>query len=397
MKIAFFCDSYIPTKNGVATSAHTTAMELRARGHRVMVFAPRFLDFDDNDPDVIRFVAGHWNKSDYPIAWPVLSRVAPRTAVRFRREKFDVVHVHSPFILGGLGAHWAVFNFVPLVWTFHTLYHHYAHYSITSPQSSRFYILWRVRTMLTKCDRVIAPSMAIERIIHKLRPKVHTAVLPTGVDLGKFCHGSRERARKELGFGPNDRVLLYVGRLAQEKNLSFLMRAIAPLLLRPPGDVPTRLLLVGGGPLGEAFRVMASRMGIADRVHLAGFAEGQRLSDLYAAGDIFTFASRTETQGLAIAEALCTGLPCVVVNGMGAPEAVTHEYNGLIVPASELRFREAVGRLLKDNQLRATMAANARSSADGFSVQRRAGELIELYEAVIEEARERNAAPFEMV
>jgi len=142
---------------------------------------------------------------------------------------------------------------------------------------------------------------------------------------------------------------------------------------------------------------MASRMGIADRVHLTGFAEGQRLSDLYAAGDIFTFASRTETQGLAIAEALSTGLPCVVVNAMGAPEAVTHEENGLIVPASELRFREAVARLLKDDRLRAAMALRAKESADNFSVQKRASELIELYEAVIEEARDRNAAPFEMV
>lgn len=397
MKIAFFCDSYIPTKNGVATSAHTTAAELRLRGHRVLVFAPRFEGWTGDHPDVVRFAAGHWNKTDYPIALPFLSRVAPRTAMRFRQEKFDLVHVHSPFILGGLGAYWATYNFVPLVWTFHTLYHHYAHYSITSPESSRLYILWRVRSMLRKCDRVIAPSVAIDRIIQKLDPDAPTQVLPTGVDLGRFQCGNRAHGRAELKIEAHHQVMLYVGRLAEEKNLGFLMRAVAPLLQRPPGGAPLHLVLVGGGPMAEPCRQLAARLGVGDRVHLTGFAEGSRLADLYAAGDIFTFASRTETQGLAIAEALCAGLPCVVVNAMGAPEAVTHEVNGLIVPASEARFRQAVQLLLADDAMRQRMAERAKAAAAQFSVERRVTELLDLYDNVIEESRRREAAPFEMV
>jgi glycosyltransferase involved in cell wall biosynthesis len=398
MKIAFFCDAYLPTKNGVATSARTTAEELRRLGHRVVIFAPRYTDYEDTDPDVVRFAAGHWFKArDYPVAWPFLSRIAPRTAHRFRKERFDIVHVHSPFILGGLGAYWATFHFIPLAWTFHTLYHHYGHYSITPPRASRLYILMRVRQMLRRCDRVIAPSHAIDRIIQKVHPGTNTRVLPTGVDIPRFAKGDGLRARQELGIGPDERVLVYCGRVVQEKNIGFLLRAVAPILKSPPGGRSTRLVLVGGGPNTEVYKELAEKLGIASRVHLTGFAEGQRLTDFYHAGDIFTFASRTETQGLAIAEAMCAGLPPVVVNAMGAPETVRHGENGLIVPASEVRFREAVAQLLTDEPLRQRLAARALASAPGFSRECRVRELLDLYEEMIQETEDRSRNPFTIV
>jgi glycosyltransferase involved in cell wall biosynthesis len=387
MKIAFFCDAYLPTRNGVATSARTTAEELRSRGHRVIIFAPRFTDHVDDDPDVVRFKAGHWFKAkDYPVAFPFLSRVAPRSALLFRQMKFDVVHAHSPFVLGGIGAHWARFNFVPLVWTFHTLYHHYAHYSIMPKSSSRQYILWRIRTMLRKCDRIIAPSHAVERVILKLFPDAPTQVLPTGVNLKKFAEGDRARVRSLYGFKPDETVLFFVGRLAPEKNFTFLMRSVAPLLK----NRPAKFLVVGGGPSIDNYRDMARKLGIQDRVIFTDFIEPSTIADYYAAGDIFTFSSRTETQGLSIAEALCAGKPAVVVNAMGAAEALENEGDGLLVPASESRFREAVASLIDDPELRERMSNRARERAPLFARERRVDELLALYEAVIEEGRQRN-------
>jgi glycosyltransferase involved in cell wall biosynthesis len=387
MKIAFFCDAYVPTRNGVATSAQTTAEELRARGHRVIIFAPRFNDYEDTDPDVVRFVAGHWFKArDYPVAYPFLSRVAPRAALLFRQMKFDVVHVHSPFVLGGIGAHWARFNFVPLVWTFHTLYHHYAHYSIMPQRNTRWYILWRIRTMLRKCDRIIAPSQAVERVILKLFPDAPTQILPTGVNLQKFASGDRETTRQKLGFEPKDTVLLFVGRIAPEKNLGFLLRSVAPLLK----NRAAKLLLVGGGPDVDACRALARKLGVEDRVVLTGFIEPTTIADYYAAGDVFVFASRTETQGLSISEALCAGKPCVVVNAMGAAEALETDGDGFLVPASESRFREAVARLIDDPELRLKMGRRAQERAPLFAHAKRVDQLLELYEEVIEENLQRN-------
>ncbi len=382
MKIAFFCDTYLPTKNGVATSARTTAQELRARGHRVVIFAPRYLDYEDDDPDVVRFAAGHWFKArDYPVAFPFLSRVSPRTAYRFARDRFDLVHVHSPFVLGNLGAHWANFHGLPLVWTFHTLYHHYAHYSITSPDTSRAYILWRIRRMLEKCHRVIAPSNAVERVILRIWPQAPTRVVPTGVDIARFAGGNRKATRKQWNIGDDEVALLYVGRLASEKNLGFLLRSVAPVLK----NHPAKLVLVGGGPSQEALKRQANTLGIGERVVFAGFIEPEAINNLYALADVFTFASRTETQGLSIAEALCAGLPCIVVNAMGAAEAIEPDENGLLVPPQEKRFRAAVERLVVDDELRARMSQNARERAPRFSKERRVSELLALYEESVEE------------
>ncbi len=377
----------MPTRNGVATSARTTAEELRARGHRVVIFAPRYHGYEDDDPDVVRFAAGHWFKArDYPVAFPFASRIAPRSALLFRQMKFDVVHTHSPFVLGGLGAHWARFHFLPLVWTFHTLYHHYAHYSIAPAGSTRRYILWRVRYMMRQCDRVIAPSCAMERVISKLYPSAPIQVLPTGVNLEKFASGDGARVRRELGIAPDETVLLYVGRLAPEKNLGFLLRSVAPLLK----DRRARLLVVGGGPSIESYRELARKLEIENRVIFTDFIEPKTIADYYAAGDIFTFASRTETQGLSIAEALCAGKPCVVVNAMGAAEAIEPEGDGFLVPPHEARFREATARLIDDPALRAKMAQRAIERAPLFAREKRVDELLALYEAVIEEAALRN-------
>jgi len=386
MKIAFFCDTYLPTKNGVASSARTTAHELRARGHRVVIFAPRSLDYTDTDPDVVRFASGYWYKApDYPVAFPFLSRVAPRTAYRFAREGFDLVHVHSPFVLGNLGAHWANFHGLPLVWTFHTFYHHYTHYSITPSDTSRTYILWRIRRMLWKCNRVIAPSHAVERVITRIWPSAPTRVVPTGVDLARFSGGKRRETRAQWGIADEEVALLYVGRLVAEKNLDFLMRSVAPVLR----NHPAKLVLVGGGPSQESLRDLARELGIASRVIFTGFIEPEGVANFYALADIFTFASRTETQGLSIAEALCAGLPCVVVNAMGAAEAIEPDEDGFLVPPQENRFGAAVERLVFDTDLRARMSCQARARAPRFSKERRVSELLTLYKESIEEVSSR--------
>ncbi len=372
----------------------TTAWELRARGHRVVIFAPRYLDYEDDDPDVVRFAAGHWFKArDYPVAFPFLSRVSPRTALRFAREHFDLVHVHSPFVLGNLGAHWARFHFLPLVWTFHTLYHHYAHYSITPEETSRAYILWRIRRMLGKCNRVIAPSNAVERVVLRLWPGAPTRVVPTGVDLSRFAGGERSRTRRSRGLCDAEVALLYVGRLATEKNLGFLLKSVAPVLQ----NHPAKLVMVGGGPSIEVLKRQANTLGIGSRVVFTGFIEPEQINNYYTMADVFTFASRTETQGLSIAEALCAGLPCVVVNAMGAAEAIEPGEDGFLVPHQEPRFRAAVEQLVVDPTLRARMSAHARARAPRFSKERRVGELLALYEETVSEVRAKNAEEFELV
>lgn len=382
MNIAFFCDTYQPTRNGVAVSVCTTTEELRLRGHRVVIFAPRYKGYINRDPNVLRFPAGHWFRAkDFPVAWPILPYFSYRAFMRFQSEHFDIIHSHSPFTLGTLGARWARHLDIPVVFTFHTLYHRYLHYAPLPSGLSRSYITTKVRNYCDLCDHVIAPSHAIARVVQRFRPDAPITILPTGIDIEHFASGDRRAGRAAYGIGEDEVVLLYVGRLAYEKNLDFLMRAVAPLL-RGNTQVPVRLMMVGGGPATTTLQALAQQLQIDSKVIFTGFVDGKLLPDHYAAGDIFTFASRTETQGVSIAEALAAGLPCVIVGAMGAAEAVTDEYNGLIVPPHQERFGEAVGQLVNDTELRERMANNARLVAPTLSLQHRVDTLLDLYESV---------------
>lgn len=382
MNIAFFCDTYQPTRNGVAVSVCTTTEELRARGHRVVIFAPRYKGYKNRDPNVLRFPAGHWFRAkDFPVAWPLLPYFSARAFWRFQSEHFDIIHSHSPFTLGTLGARWAQALDIPVIFTFHTLYHRYLHYAPLPSGLSRSYINTKVRNYCHLCDHVIAPSHAIARVVQRFRPDAPITILPTGIDVEHFASGNRETARAAYGIGEDEVVLLYVGRLAYEKNLDFLMRAVAPIL-RQSTPVRVRLMMVGGGPAVTSLQTLAQQLKIEDKVIFTGFVDGKLLPDHYAAGDIFTFASRTETQGVSIAEALAAGLPCVIVGAMGAAEAVAHGHNGLVVPPHQERFGEAVSQLVNDPQLRLCMAQNARADAPTLSLQHRVDTLLDLYDSV---------------
>lgn len=386
MNIAFFCDAYKPTSSGVAVSAETTAEELRARGHRVTIFAPRYKGYEETDERVVRFPAGHWFRAkDFPVAWPLLPRASLFAEARFRREKFDIVHSHSPFTIGTVGARWARHHRIPLIFTFHTLYHRYLHYVPAPSAWTRSYIVWWVRHYCYLCDHIIAPSRPVAQIVARLQPGVPRTVLTTGIDVARFASGRREPVREQYGIGPDDIVLLYVGRIVKEKNLAFLLKTLAPLLrydTPPKGEPRVRLMLVGGGHDFEATKALATQLGIAPKTIFTGFVEPAKMPDYYAASDIFTFASRTETQGVSIAEALAAGLPCVVVGAMGAAEAVTDKCDGFIVPPREQPFREAVELLMSDPALRQRMAHAARHNSPRFSQQHSVDALLNLYAQV---------------
>lgn len=386
LNIAFFCDAYKPTCSGVAVSVETTANELRARGHRVTIYAPRYNGYEERDPNVIRFPAGHWFLAkDFPVAWPLLTRVSLRTGLRFRRAKYDIVHSHSPFTIGTVGARWARINKVPVVFTFHTLYHRYLHYVPAPSAWTRSYIVWWVRQYCHLCDTIIAPSRPVAQVVARLAPTVNRRVVTTGIDVARFQNGDGKSVRRQLKISDDETVLLYVGRIVREKNLEFLMRSLAPILRdsNAQSSTRTRLVLVGIGDDFDEMQEIARDLKIADKAVFAGRIAPEKTPDFYAAADLFVFASRTETQGISIAEALASGLPCVVVGAMGAAEAIENGVNGLVVAPRENEFRHAVKRLLNDEKLRLSMGEKARELSASLSQSYSVDLLLETYYATI--------------
>ena len=202
-------------------------------------------------------------------------------------------------------------------------------------------------------------------------------VLPTGVDLDRFRPGDRASARRALGLGPDDRVLLYVGRLDREKNLEFLLGAVARV--RAPR---IRLLLVGRGTQAAALRRVAAATGLGSRVELRGGSPPAGLPAYYHAADAFVFASTSETQGLAVLEAMACGLPVVAVRASGIEEIVTDGVSGLLVPEDAAALAGAVDQVLADDHLRAKLGVGAREAASPFGSTALAERLVAAYRRV---------------
>jgi glycosyltransferase involved in cell wall biosynthesis len=203
------------------------------------------------------------------------------------------------------------------------------------------------------------------------------SVVPTGVDLESFRPGDRAAARRALGLGLDDRLLLYVGRLDREKSVDSVLLAFD----RIAGTVaPARLWLVGQGKEGEALRRLAERLPTGDRIHFAGVREHARLVPWYQAADLFVFASETETQGLVLAEAAACGLPAVAVTAPGCDEVVRDGESGILTKSDPASLAEAAIGLLLDDERRAAMGARARQIAEReFGIERQITRTLQVY------------------
>jgi glycosyltransferase involved in cell wall biosynthesis len=205
-------------------------------------------------------------------------------------------------------------------------------------------------------------------------------VIPTGIEIERFQSGDGERIRREWGVMPDEKVLLFTGRVCFEKNVPLLVRALAEILVHEPS---ARLAIVGQGPAEGALRRLAQELGVAHRVHLAGYRPYTEMADVYAAADLFLFASQTETQGLVTVEAMASGTPVVAVRGPGTLDVLEHEVGGLLCTPDPVDMAEKALRLLRDPALRARKAAEARARAQQFSSRAMARRVLEVYTSVL--------------
>jgi len=374
VKVAIFSESYLPYLNGVSVSIHILHEELTRRGHSVWIYAPRYPGYRDEVPVVRRLPSFRTPfEPDYPIGW----FLAPRLWREFRQQGFDVVHTHTPFFVGMAGASWARRAGIPLVSTYHTLYEEYLHYvpGFVPRGLVRRVLRWHLKRYYEQVALVITPSEIGAEVLRRYgvsRPItcIRNPVLP-------FPPYTKEQARAELGI-PNDVwMLLYVGRMAPEKNVDVLLKAM-PHILR--GCPKARLWLVGPGPALESLRAQAEALQLADTVHFTGAVPRDRVSLYLLAADLFTFPSVTESQGLVLDEAQAAGLPCIVANGGGAPEAVDYGRTGLIVEPTPEAFVEAILRLTRHPEEREVLAQRAIVKREILSVPAVIDRVIAVYE-----------------
>jgi 1,2-diacylglycerol 3-alpha-glucosyltransferase len=379
MNIGLFTDSYLPRRSGVVRAVESTARGLRARGQRAFVFAPAYAGHVDADPDVYRFPSiAAPGYADFPLGMPF----SPEHLRTMRSLQLDIVHTHSPFLLGGLGV-WAARTLkIPLVFTYHTLYAEYAHYAPLVGDLVRPFVIAYTTAYCNRCDRVLVSVPSLVDLLRRYGVRTHIEILTSvGVDPVEFAHPTPEGVRAWFRIPANAALLLFVGRLAREKGLRLLLETLAGLAPH------VRLLLVGDGPARRDLEAEAWRLRVQDRVVFGGEQDHAHVIDALFACDIFVFPSQTETLGLAVLEAMAAGCAVVAVRGGAIPEILRDGESGRVVPAAPSALRQAITDLLGDPERRRALGAGARAAAAGYDQARIIEQLLATYGTVVTERR----------
>lgn len=377
MRIGIFTDTYLPNMNGVVTVIRLMERKLREEGHEVYVFAPAHPASRHDLPGVYRF--------------PSLRFVyyeGMRVAIPYNQEGLkvipglDIIHSHDPFSIGLL-ALWASRRYrIPHVHTYHTFYAEYRSYLPRLIRPSRRMTEQVSRTFCNRCDAIIAPSPQMERELKGYGITSPIYSLPFGVDEEEFSRRTTWNVRAALNL-PTEDMLLYVGRLGWEKNIEFLLRAFWHLLILR-GNV--RLIIAGDGPQRAALERYVAELGVAPYVIFTGYLPREQLIDLYKQADLFVFASKTETQGLVLVEAMMAGTPSVAIGEMGVLNIVASGERGILVEEDEEEFARACHSLLEDEEQRQRLGAAAQRWARSQSAQASTRGLLEIYgEAMLEQ------------
>ncbi|BCA79705.1 glycosyltransferase [Desulfuromonas sp. AOP6] len=378
MNILILTNTFTPHVGGVARSVEAFTAEYRKRGHRVLIVAPEFPGMPQDEIDVVRIPAiQNFNASDFSVALPV----HPQLSERIDAFDPDVVHSQHPFLLGNTALRLARHRELPLVFTHHTLYEQYTHYVPgDSPALKRFTIELATR-YANLCDQVFAPSESIRDLLLDRGVNKPIAVVPTGVCLEKFARGDGESMRRELGIPVDAFVVGHLGRLAPEKNLEFLTRAVVDFINR---NRRAYFLVVGTGPSEDAIREAFFSSGMEAHLHIAGVLQQQQLTDALHAMDLFAFASRSETQGMVLTEAMAAGLPVVALDAPGAREVVRDSQNGRLLSEETVTvFSAALQWVLEQppEKLQALKQA-ALATAEAFSMPNSADKALACYESL---------------
>jgi glycosyltransferase involved in cell wall biosynthesis len=382
MRILKISDVYFPRVNGVSTSIETFRRDLTALGHEVVLVAPSYSSggadaLEAAEPSIRRVPARAVPKDpeDRIMSWGGLRRVLDALA----HSRFDVVHIHTPFLAHYAGLKFARAQGTPVVATYHTLFEEYLHHyvpllphTITGGLARRF-----SRSQCNQLDAVIAPSQAMQQALVEYGISTRIEILPTGLPAERFQAGDGNAFRRRHGLEQERPLLLFVGRTAHEKNIGFLLEMMLELRKQRPDAL---LLIAGEGPAAHSLRAQATRLGLDGSVHFLGYFDRRgELQDCYSAADVFVFSSLTETQGLVLLEAMAQGVPVVAIPRMGTIDILGPNLGCRQAPYDRKGFAQVIHELLADAVARSALGAQAREYAHTWASIRMAQRLSLLY------------------
>lgn len=372
MRIGIFSECYHPTLNGVTVSIDSF-MEILGKKHEYFIFAPAARHFRDIEKNIFRYPSTTlFGPNDYPIALPFL---APSIKKKVKALGLDIIHAqHSLGMLSAAGLKFARQTNIPIVHTYHTLLVEYA------PSIATGYIKSKSTAFCNQCDQVITPSDAMKEIILGYGVKTPIETIPTGISLDDFQHPySRDELFDRWQIPRDKKLLLYLSRVAKEKNLDFLFDAIK-MLSQKRHDF--HLVLVGGGKELPVYQNKAKALGLGSVITFTDKQEKENANRFFGIGP-FVFPSLTETQGIVVSETMAAGTPAVAINKMGPNDIIKDGVDGFLCNLNLEQFSGKIEKLLDDEILCQKMGAAARENAKEFSKQVCAARMEKLYEKTI--------------
>jgi glycosyltransferase involved in cell wall biosynthesis len=379
VRVLMISDVYFPRINGVSTSIETFRGDLTAEGVEVRLIAPDYPNHDGRQdaPAIWRIPARRvpFDPEDRLMRWQRLMRGAHELAGR----DIDLIHVQTPFAAHYAGIRTARRHGLPVLATYHTHFEEYiAYYLPALPRPLLRAAARRIASgQCNALDAVVVPSRAMHETLTGYGVTTPLHILPTGIPVRHFGQGDGARFRAAQGIAAGRPVALFVGRVAHEKNIGFLIAAVAAAL----PNCPNLLLIVAGeGPALASLRQQVAQAKLTGNVSFVGYLDrGQQLPDCYAAADLFVFASRTETQGLVLLEAMAAGLPVYALAAMGTCDILDPQRGAVIAPDDAVAFGRGLAKLIGDRPRLASLAAEAQRYVHEWAAPARARQMAQLY------------------
>ena len=350
LKILFISDVYFPRINGVSTSIRTFVKQMQAMGHDVHLIAPDYGKKTEDDAWIKRIPARkiYFDPEDKLMKFGAVID----TLSDLRKEKYDLIHMHTPFVAHYLGLKLAHLLDVPCVETYHTFFEDYLHLYLPIIPKPIAKALARLisQRQCNKVDAIVAPSQPMLHVLREYGITTKGEVVPTGLQAHSFEKADGKAFRAKYGIEQDRPMALFVGRVAFEKNIGFLLQMWVHLIKKMPNAL---LVIAGEGPAEKSLHALSHKLGLENNVRFLGYLDrNTELNACYQSADLFVFASKSETQGLVLLEAMAQATPVVAIAELGTKSILIEGEGALIAPDEEIEFANKVERVLSDKALR---------------------------------------------
>ena len=361
MKILYISDVYFPRVNGVSTSIRTFVGQLQQLGHQVDLIAPDY-DVATTDESFVKRVPArsiYYDPEDKLMKYGEALKLLPE----LQQENYDLIHIHTPFVAHYLGLKLSKLLGIPCVETYHTFFEDYLHHYLPWIPQKMARGLARIisKRQCNAVSAIVAPSQPMLDVLRSYGVAIHADVIPTGLQAHSFAEADGTAFRSKYGIGAKRKMLLYVGRVAFEKNITFLLEKTKILVALHPEVL---LVVTGEGPAEKMLRELALKLDLEEHIKFIGYLDrNTELNACYKAADVFVFASKSETQGLVLLEAMAQGTPVVAIAELGTASILVEGEGAMIAPDNVLAFAAKVSELIAQPEKRKTLGEKAKNYA----------------------------------